>query len=69
MTRSRHYLTLPQITAAIAACEAMLAGEEGEGDFQCNGEDLARAAEWLKEERGRRLRASTKLRPAPEPEE
>jgi hypothetical protein len=45
-------LSRKHYTAIIAACEAQLAGEEGEGDCEnIAHEDLAAASEWAKERR------------------
>lgn len=44
--------TIKRIDAAISACTAMLAGEEGEGDFMCSADDLNAALEILQATRG-----------------
>jgi hypothetical protein len=52
------YLTEKQRDALLMAAVAMLAGQEGEGDFLCRADVLDRAADAL----GRANRAPTKKR-------
>lgn len=44
---SKVFLTQPQIKALMTAANAMLAGEEGEGDFLCRADVLDRAVDAL----------------------
>ena len=55
--------TIKRLEAAIQACEAMLSGEEGEGDAtDVKFVDLQAAAELLKDDRARLLRRPTRTR-------
>lgn len=47
MSRYVVYLTKQQIDALMNAANAMLAGQEGEGDFLCRADVLDRAADAL----------------------
>lgn len=47
MAKIAVYLTRPQIGALMNAATAMLAGQEGEGDFLCRADVLNRAANAL----------------------
>lgn len=59
-----------RLGAVINAVTAMLAGEEGEGDFLCAAEDLEAGLERLQQERARlekRRRPNSSAQSAPEP--